>query len=455
MSAFKGEEKIEMNRVATVPPTVKLGDILDQVGFGNPDYVNPSTTINLYVETPANGGDDLNDGLTKETAFATPLRALNEIPRNSSGKFIIQCGKGQFTAPVIKGGWQLADIKVYADRSTPVLTFPSGTNMVKTANTHTRFELLNAGVHSGFTDHDHWIEADTDNGALLDGYTVEESVSPDIRSVSFHTAINSIIAVHKRDTVFISPSKSSGIWGVLNSSNSFKRPKFIGIDFDFSNQTESLFPVISPSYVSLIGCRNGQYTSDPLSSDVLSCMLNEGALVSDAVKDYRGIYGCIVNQFGVIERGDDSGSLRCLFKSPNVGSFNRYQVIGGKRGFGLFIDFDVSASASGLPAVSISNGSNIFNAAGPYINGTYENAISVSKNSTLSISSPISGSTQGVCVDIKDGSSVSGLGIGHTVSNSVNPGQEVSVGSNAPTTFALSVGTNDYSSPTSEGCRGN
>lgn len=202
-----GDTLTKYNRVAGgVPPTPLLGDVLN-AGGGNPDYVNPGTTVSLYVETT---GDDTTGDGSQASPFRQPQTALDQIPRNvvEGTRFEIFCGAGEFEHPYFDNVPPQATVIIWANLDNPVVANASPPSFGLVAGREALRESSSFGAHAGLADGEAWLRVDNSGfgaDSIDYGFTVPASSSPDIRAVSWFDVGYAPVTVYPYETVFTIP----------------------------------------------------------------------------------------------------------------------------------------------------------------------------------------------------------------------------------------------------------
>jgi len=396
-------------------------DVTDSSGspmFGNQIYRNVGYSPGQTFYVRVDGYDDTGDGLTPATAWRQPQRALDEIPDNATGIFDIDCGPGDFEAPIFRRQLPptLYDliITVWGDRGSPDIAIGSGLTWSEISKGRRRAAVGAYGAT--ITDNSHWIEI------LNPGFTTisrpaANSTTPNLDAPMTFDIGQTVVAVHPFATTFSDPASTASFKiGFVGSvfrtgpGTSEFGVSFAGIDFT---------PSFGNRYVNCIlaGCRIG--TGFDKLGNIDGAIVTKGTM---SLIGHGGFQNCILKHdlningtlsiSGIQRAGKIATNVN--FESPGAGAaitINGLSLEGEGIEIGtstLRIDGDIECVAS-TKFVSATDGSNIINP----------------NDST------VSGTCTGTPVVLLENSTIEGVAGNFTVTNSTTAAEEIQVGTGA------------------------
>jgi hypothetical protein len=391
------------------------------------------TVIDIYVDI---SGDDGYDGLSYATAYRTIQAAIDSIPENLYtiyGKSVnVHLGTGTFSKFTLnkKGVY----IKIIGDRRSPLETWEYGSKSFSIVSGYTHRASTTISAWTGTVDETtHWLELDyssyggpTDNISAL---CVLNSTSPTLHATAGFTGDDSI-ALHP----FLSTIDDEGNQFELYADDTSKI-ELIGVKILSSNATYFKRVLMWGCYyyntigaLYLLGYSGGSITFDGTSSNSGSVVIVDGFLT-----------GCVIRQ-RALTVNSYGGTLLASISSITVkGAFTAAGIVIESRCNISDIDNETQRQGITVQYDGILEMTNAGN--GIKIQGTPTRALTVNDGAIVKLinnaSRRFSGAIAGVPVVITSGTVINAKACCNTfLTNSSTPGNEITVGANATTTFA-------------------
>ena len=397
-------------------------DVLEGATVGSSNAVNGNTAykgdalINMYVELF--GSDATGDG-SPAKPFATPQRALDEMPNGFDNIWVVNIGKGSFTYPLQNrtlGSSAWATIIITGDSSDVAVSLPSGLSMSPVTGTVAQHTDNTVGAHAGFDGTTHWIMSDY--GIYKSGGMVLPSASGEVNLLHYNGAGGASFTAVVAYTTTLTLATFSSVGGSALSSNA--------------------------SRIYLSGCRieTNAGGSKIQNSQILGCYVVEDAFLENAVANVTFAKNVIIegntifgqlkesNVIGAVEARGSGFISRCLLGGP--------VSLGYKYAAPATIAILACDLASG-GAITVQAGSTVFFDEGLSTAAANTSILTLKERSMAKRNGGacLTVALNGRAVDVTEGSQAYDMEtLFSAVTNSATPGDEIKVGAAAVQTFA-------------------
>ncbi len=170
--------------------------VVQRLGREGFDLNDDDDTSTIYVA--ADGDDETGDGAALETAFATPQRAIDEIPNHARGTYNVLVGAGSYEVPYVdKGSPGKLVINVIGDRTAPDVGPFAAVSGSLVSGKAAQYDTNVGSYGATVTNTSHWAESE--HVEVL-AHAVMASTTPNIRTPGENGF--QIIAIHPFTTEF-------------------------------------------------------------------------------------------------------------------------------------------------------------------------------------------------------------------------------------------------------------
>lgn len=381
----------------------------------------------IYVAT--SGNDETGTG-TAGNPYRQPQRALDSIPKDTNGQYVIQCSAGSFEMPRITSLNTGTRIIIAGSRDNLVASGAFTYNQV--AGKQTYWEANIGAYGDTITDGSHYILFPQDYGAyglFWTAFNSFASTTPNFRIMAgFNiTGTYGTGYIYPIETTFVIDEYL--IDPATGTQNSRSNLEFVGIEFDcqfgFANFGAKYFEacvftstVVNSTTVVLENCVNNSY----FDSNISQCSMNRGGTLRSIHEGHLYLSDGVYNVTSV-NRNTDLLDSQIILSNSSKGGDATYMFING-------IDFEGTSAC-----IEVAGGTIIQQLDVTISNSPTRFLYNLETGGRfLRRGGTITGSTTYTPVNLVNGGQAINIKVAAngTLTNSTTPGAEIQVGNSAP-----------------------